>query len=99
MKKHWVSLAVLFACFSSTAVVFPLLLALNGTLPYAGVRNTLAFSMFSNLRTEPEHANHLFLPSAPSRSVVGNRVRILETTDSVLRAYTRPQLLVRWNWT
>ncbi len=83
----------------AVAAVFSVLLALNGAVPYAGVRNTLAFSMFSNLRTEPAHANHLFLPSAPTGSVVGSRVRILETSDPVLSSYTRPQRLIRWNWT
>lgn len=46
----------------AAAVVVVVLLAVNGALPYLGVKTQLSFSMFSNLRTETA-ANHWFLPT------------------------------------
>ena len=82
------------------AVLFPLLLFANGALPYIGVRNTLSFSMFSNLRTEGGASNHLFLPSIDTPfSVLDDQVQILDSSDAVLQRYARPQHRIRWNWT
>ena len=39
-----------------------LLLALNGLCPYVGIKNESSFTMFSNLQTEGDQWNHLFLP-------------------------------------
>ncbi len=44
------------------AVTFGLLLV-NGLSPYLGLKTEAAFSMYSNLRTEGSHWNHLLLPS------------------------------------
>lgn len=82
------------------AVTLTALVFLNGTVPYFGVRNTLAFSMFSNLRTENERSNHLFIPVVTTRfSVLQDQVRILESSDEVLAQYAKPTRRVRWNWT
>ena len=84
----------------AAALAVSLILFANGTMPYLGVRNTLAFSMFSNLRTEGGVNNHLFLPNVETPwSILGDQVRILESSDAELRAYVRPQHRVRWNWT
>ncbi len=44
-------------------VVFPLLLIVNGSGPYLGLRTQTSFSMFSNLHTENGMTNHLIVPS------------------------------------
>lgn len=41
-----------------------LLVALNGAAPYLGLKTGVAYSMFSNLRTERGYENHLFMPAA-----------------------------------
>lgn len=40
-------------------LVFPALAALNGAMPYLGLKTTPSYSMFSNLRTEEGRTNHL----------------------------------------
>jgi hypothetical protein len=84
----------------TVALAFPLLLLLNGAVPYFGVRNALAFSMFSNLRTENGESNHLFLPSVVTPfSVLDDQIRVLRSSDPTLDRYARPQHRNRWNWT
>lgn len=63
-------------------------LVLNGLSPYAGLKTTAAFTMFSNLRTEPGHWNPLLVPE--SVRVVdwldGGDVRFLRTDDPAMQA-------------
>jgi len=85
---------------SAIALLFPALLLANGAVPYLGIRNTLAFSMFSNLRTSDRTTNHLFLPSLSTRwSVLDDTVRITASSDPILSAYASPQHRIKWNWT
>lgn len=82
------------------ALLFPLLLAANGAVPYFGIRNVLAFSMFSNLHTEGGRSNHLFLPNVASRfSVLDDQIRVLESSDPVMMAYALETRKHGWNWT
>ena len=46
-------------------LVFPVLLLLHGLTSYLGLRTAGNFSMFSNLRTEGAHSNHLLLGGNP----------------------------------
>ena len=48
----------------SPAIAIFLLFVLNGLAPYLGFQTVRTMSMFSNLRTEGERTNHLFLPSS-----------------------------------
>lgn len=41
----------------------PMLVVVNGLSPYLGLKTEHAFSMFSNLRTEGNRSNHLFIPA------------------------------------
>lgn len=67
------------------AVTFGLIL-LNGFSPYLGLKTEAAFSMYSNLRTEGPHWNHLLLPA---RLKLGpyqdDLVSIHASTEDVLR--------------
>jgi hypothetical protein len=49
-------------------LVFPALLLLHGLTPYLGLRTAGNFSMFSNLRTEGAHSNHLLLGGNPLKA-------------------------------
>jgi hypothetical protein len=42
--------------------VFPAVAAMNGFMPYLGLKTEISFAMFSNLRTEERNTNHWFLP-------------------------------------
>lgn len=43
--------------------IFVVLVGINGMLPYLGLKTIPCFSMYSNLRTEGENPNHLFMPT------------------------------------
>lgn len=59
------------------------LLVLNAAMPYMGVKTRAAFTMFSNLRTEPGHWNHLLVPESVRVFgwLDGGDVRFLDTDD------------------
>lgn len=63
-------------------------LVLNGATPYLGLKTDAAFTMFSNLRTEPGHWNPLLVPE--SARVLGwldgGDVRFRDTDDDAMRA-------------
>lgn len=52
----------LFRLQPTVAMIGPLLIILAGISPYLGLNTERAFTMFSNLRTEGDGWNHLFLP-------------------------------------
>jgi len=56
--------AKLFATVPQTRLpwLVPVLVLLNGFMPYLGFKTATAFAMFSNLRTEGGRSNHLFIP-------------------------------------
>ncbi|MEM7138265.1 MAG: hypothetical protein AAF500_16915 [Myxococcota bacterium] len=82
------------------AALVALLVTVNGAVPYLGIRNNLAFSMFSNLRTENGVSNHLLLPAIETPwSILDEQIEILASSDPELAKYARPQHRVRWNWT
>ena len=67
-------------------LIIPLLLTLNGLTPYLGYKTEASFAMFSNLRTEGERWNHVFMPRAMQ---VGryqdDLVRVLWANDEGIR--------------
>jgi len=62
------------------------LLVLNAAMPYLGVKSRAAFTMFSNLRTEPGHWNHLVVPESVRVFgwLDGGDVRFLDTDEPLL---------------
>ena len=76
---------------SGFLLVFPLLVLLNGSSPYLGLRTVPAFSMFSNLRTEGGITNHLFMPATALRvaSFQEDLVTILDVEDEGLKRFAR----------
>jgi hypothetical protein len=75
--------------------VLPSIVLANGLNPYLGLRTQLSFSMFSNLRTEGDKSNHLFMPRLLE---LGNYqedlVEILAASDAELADFQRKQLLL-----
>lgn len=71
--------------------------ALSGASPYLGLKTELAFTAYSNLRTEGQWTNHLFLPS--SFQLFGYQddlVRILQTDDPTLQTHVERDELITW---
>jgi hypothetical protein len=77
------------------ALVPVLLITLIGLCPYIGLKTEGSFTMFSNLRTEGEHWNHLFMPRG--LRVFGfqdDLVNIIETDDPSLQRL--PGQMTHW---
>jgi hypothetical protein len=55
------------------------LVVLNGASQYLGLKTETAFTMYSNLRTEAGHNNHLFLPALRVAGWQDDVVEVLET--------------------
>jgi len=62
--------------------IFVIIALLNGVSPYLGIRTLSTFSMYSNLRVEPDYTNHLFMPkSANLLPYLGDTVKIIGSSD------------------
>lgn len=62
------------------------LVALNGVLPYAGIKTAFGWNMYANLATEDGRANHLVVPDVPA-AVDTEYVRVTAASDDSLRGY------------
>lgn len=78
------------------AWLLPLAVFVNGASPYLDLKTTTAFSMFSNLRTEGGHNNHLFLPRLPLFGLQDDLVEVLETSDPRLAGFAASGDLMTW---
>ncbi len=76
--------------------IFPVLVLINGACPYLDLKTTTAFSMFSNLRTEDGHNNHLFLPRLPLFGYQDDLVEVLQANDPRLAGLARSGDLLPW---
>jgi vitamin K-dependent gamma-carboxylase-like protein len=71
---------------SRLAFVFVPIVILNGLGPYLGYKTAPVFSMFSNLRTESEYSNHLFLTPLNLFPLADDLVTIADSSDPDFRA-------------
>lgn len=77
------------------ALVPVLAITLIGLCPYIGLKTEGSFTMFSNLRTEGDHWNHLFVPRALRVfDFQDDLVKIIETDDESLRRL--PGQMTHW---
>ena len=77
--------------------VFPVLMFAHGMGPYFGGRTDSAFSMFSNLQTEPGHANHTLMAWAPHFSdIQADRVTLLTSSDPELVEFIGDGHALHW---
>ena len=68
--------------------IFPVIIFLNGLNPYLGFKTQTSFSMFSNLRTEDQVTNHLFVPaSLQVDTLQHNLVDIISSDSEELMKY------------
>lgn len=67
------------------SLLFVMVAILNGLSPYLGIKTRAGFSMYSNLRIEPDYSNHIFMPtSLDLAGYLSDTVRIVETRDQTL---------------
>jgi hypothetical protein len=67
------------------------LVALFGAAPYLGTKTQLAFTMYSNLRTEGPAPNHLFVPVSALRVVDHERALVAVAPSPIVRFGARDQ--------
>jgi hypothetical protein len=79
----------------SPAVVALLLFFFNGMAAYLGFQTVRTMSMFSNIRTEGDRTNHLFIPSSLQvADYQDDLVRLIDSSDPWLAFYARNQSLL-----
>ena len=67
-------------------LLIPLIVFLNGTLPYLGLKTENSYAMFSNLRTEGGTTNHFIVPAtAQIFDYQKEVVEIVSSTDPLLQ--------------
>ncbi len=71
-----------FGAHSASLKFCVFLVVLNGMGPYLGYKTRSAFDMYSNLRMEGGHPNHLIIPrSADLFGIQADRVQVVESDD------------------
>lgn len=67
-------------------LIIPIVVFINGTLPYLGLKTENSYAMFSNLRTEGGRTNHFIIPASTQIFDYQKEiVQIVSSTDSVLQ--------------
>ncbi|MGD9528170.1 HTTM domain-containing protein [Pseudonocardia sp.] len=89
LRPHWLPAPrAPRASLRVTSVVMILgigLVAFTAAMPYVGLKTRAAFTMFSNVRTEPGHWNHLLIPeSVRVFDWQDGEVHFISTDDPVL---------------
>lgn len=78
--------------------LIPVLLAVNGVLPYVELRTAYAFTMYSNLRMVDGTSNHLLVRSSlPLAGRHTGLVTVLSTDDPGLDRYRQEGYLLPWD--
>lgn len=82
-----------FRIVHASLLIVPLVVFLNGTLPYIGLKTENSYAMFSNLRTEGGKTNHFVIPaSAQLFGYQKDVVEIVSSTDTYLRQLAEQNL-------
>ena len=76
--------------------IFPILVLMNGSSPYLGLKTTTAFSMFSNLRTEGGQSNHVFLPNFGLFKYQEDLVEVVDSNDAQFWSLIDSGDLIPW---
>jgi hypothetical protein len=78
--------------------VVPVLVVINGALPYVELKTTFAYTMYSNLEVLDGSTNHLIVPATlPIGHRQAGLVRVEETDDPGLAQYALRQYLLPWD--
>jgi len=75
---------------------FAVLVVLNGSCQYLGLKTQTSFTMYSNLRTEGVFNNHLFLPAGRLARFQDDLVEIVETDNAALQEYRDRELALTY---
>lgn len=70
------------------------LVVLNGLAPYLGLKTRSSFDMYSNLRVEGAHPNHLLVRPADLAGYTSDLVEIRSSSDPVLDRHAEAGLLM-----
>lgn len=82
----------LFTIGSTSFILFPILVFLNGMCPYLGLNTEISFSMFSNLRTEGGITNHYIIPASfQFFDFQKYPVEIISSSDETLQQMAREE--------
>jgi hypothetical protein len=75
----------------------PALVVVNGLSPYLGLKTDLSFSMYSNLRTEGNESNHLFIPAGSQLfGFQDDLVEVISSSAPPLQAWVDRRELLPW---
>jgi hypothetical protein len=78
--------------------VIPVLLVLNGLLPYFELRTAYAFNMYSNLRMVGGSSNHFIVRSSlPLSGRQADLVKVVASNDPSLSLYATDNYLLPWD--
>lgn len=82
-----------FAVAHWSLLMVPVLVFVNGTLPYLGLKTENSYAMFSNLRTEGGKTNHFIIPATMQVFDYQKEVvEIVSSTDPYLQQLARQDL-------
>jgi hypothetical protein len=76
--------------------VMTVLVVVNGSSQYLGLKTQTCFTMYSNLRTEADLSNHFFLPALRLASYQDDLVEVLDTDHPALRAHLEHEEWITW---
>ena len=87
--------APVFAIREPVLLVLPIVVFLNGLMPYLGLKTETAWAMFSNLRTEGDRTNHFLVPArVQAFDYQRDLVRVVSSSDRMLDLMARKGQLV-----
>lgn len=69
------------------------LMSLNSLSPYIGYKTTGAISMYSNLRTEGDFNNHMFMPTIDLFEYQDDLVEVIDSNDPIIRGLAHHPVL------
>lgn len=76
-----------------TLFIIPLLVFINGILPYLGLKTENSYAMFSNLKTEGGATNHFIVPATVQIfDYQKNVVEIISSTDPYLQSLAEERI-------
>jgi hypothetical protein len=79
----------------SPAIAVLVLFLANGMAPYLGFQTVRTMSMFSNIRTEGDRTNHVFIPSSLQiADYQDDLVRLIDSSDPWLAFWARNESLL-----
>jgi hypothetical protein len=86
-----------FSVVNWSLLLIPILVFLNGTSPYLGLKTENSYAMFSNLKTEGGSTNHYILPASfQIFNYQKDVVKIVSSTDPGLQKLANADLSMVW---